>query len=548
MDDTTSKVPKYRFSAAPAEQLRELASNPMLARFAESRERLSEDPHRPAYHFVSPEGNLNDPNGLCFWQGRWHLFYQGYPPEDPRQHWGHAVSDDLIHWRDLPYAIYPSPEEACFSGATLVEDGRVLAMYHGLGVGNMIATSTDRLLLNWEKLTGGPVMPMVNRDGSTPPYNVFDPCIWRIDGTYYSLSGGKQTGPGGGWVRGDFLLRSQDLCTWEPRHEFVEGDRFTMVGDDGACPYFWPIGNRHMLLFFSHQSGGQYLLGDYDIAREKFVATSGDRFNFGPAWPSGVHAPSATPDGRGGLIVIFNMNAGKVDDPAWDQVMSLPRRLSLIDPYTVGVEVAGDIESLRHGHIHVGPTTLPANSEVAFDRVRGNTLELVAEINPGDASVIELDVLRSPGGEERTRILYFPATGWTRYFRDTKEGRVPADDSGPITETGSFVTIDTTYSTTLPHIGIRAPETGHLFTQEFGQRTWTWPPPSMPTHLKLRVFIDRSIVEVFVNDRLCVAERVYPGRRDSRGVSLRAQGADAQLVSLDAWQMSSIYGDSPQGW
>ena len=90
---------------------------------------------------------MNDPNGLCFWQGRWHLFYQGYPPEDPRQHWGHAVSDDLIHWRDLPYAIYPNPEYQCFSGSTLVEEDRVIAIYHGTRVGNMVAVSDDPLLL-----------------------------------------------------------------------------------------------------------------------------------------------------------------------------------------------------------------------------------------------------------------------------------------------------------------------------------------------------------------------------------------------------------------
>ena len=86
----------------------------MLERFRASREAKADDPHRPIYHYVNPEGRLNDPNGLCFWQGRWHLFYQAYPPEDPRQHWGHAVSDDLIHWRDLPLAIYPNPERPAF--------------------------------------------------------------------------------------------------------------------------------------------------------------------------------------------------------------------------------------------------------------------------------------------------------------------------------------------------------------------------------------------------------------------------------------------------
>ena len=96
--------------AASAQQVRaaqevQLRQDPTLRRFAVSRQELAADPHRPLYHFVSPEGNLNDPNGLCFWQGQWHLFYQAYPPANPRPHWGHAVSDDLIHWRDLPYAI-----------------------------------------------------------------------------------------------------------------------------------------------------------------------------------------------------------------------------------------------------------------------------------------------------------------------------------------------------------------------------------------------------------------------------------------------------------
>ena len=108
--DYTSLVPEYEFADVLEEQEAQLEANPLMLRFAESRRRLARDPHRPVYHYVSPESTMNDPNGLCRWQGRWHLFYQGYPPEDPRQHWGHAVSDDLIHWRDLPYAIYPNPE------------------------------------------------------------------------------------------------------------------------------------------------------------------------------------------------------------------------------------------------------------------------------------------------------------------------------------------------------------------------------------------------------------------------------------------------------
>jgi len=148
-----SPVPKNSYATTLEEQEKQIKTDPLVLRFAESRKRQSNDPYRPIYHFVSPESTLNDPNGLCYWQGNWHMFYQGYPPEDRRQHWGHAISKDLIHWKDLPYAIYPSPERAVFSGTTLVEDNRVIAMYHGTQVGNMVATSSDPLLLNWEKTT-----------------------------------------------------------------------------------------------------------------------------------------------------------------------------------------------------------------------------------------------------------------------------------------------------------------------------------------------------------------------------------------------------------
>lgn len=232
-NDYKSSVPSYKFSDDMREQKKQLIGNPLMDRFAASRTAFTADPHRPLYHFTSPECRLNDPNGLCFWKGNWHLFYQAYPPENRRQHWGHAISKDLIHWEDLPYAIYPDPERCCYSGASLVEDDRVIAMYHGTTVGNMIALSDDDMLLNWEKLTGKAVIPNQDENDDLLPYCVFDPCIWKKDDYYYSLSAGwtlhEHTG---GKIRADFLLKSKDLIDWEYLHEFVEGDRFTIIGDD----------------------------------------------------------------------------------------------------------------------------------------------------------------------------------------------------------------------------------------------------------------------------------------------------------------------------
>jgi beta-fructofuranosidase len=176
LEKFASPVPKQTFSRTLAEQLKELETCVLMRRFAASRKRLAADRYRPAYHFVSPESQLNDPNGLCFWQGRWHLFYQAYPPDEfpdaadipkRRQHWGHAVSEDLVRWRDLPYAIYPGVEKMCFSGSTLVEQNRVVAFYPGIAAGQMVAVSQDPLLLNWEKLGGKPVQSPTG-DACTP--------------------------------------------------------------------------------------------------------------------------------------------------------------------------------------------------------------------------------------------------------------------------------------------------------------------------------------------------------------------------------------------
>ena len=551
--DNTSLVPQFSFPETLAEQEAALQTNSLMQRLLAYRKRYEGDPHRPIYHYVNPENTLNDPNGLCFWQDRWHLFYQACPPEDPRQHWGHAISDDLIHWQDLPYAIYPNPEERCYSGAALVEEDRVIAIYHGTKVGNMVAVSHDPLLLNWEKLTGAPVIPKASADGSPLPYRVFDPCIWKKGDHYYALSGSTLPHAASGKrTRANFLFRSPNLVDWEYLHPFVEDDRFTLIGDDGACPYFWPIGDRHILLFYSHMSGGQALLGDYDTERDKFVVTSHHDFNFGASEPGGVHAPSATPDGKGGVNVIFNINPAKPTE-GWNQIMTLPRRLTLQGTDKIGrdtllVEPAGDVESLRREHRQITDMTLPANQEIVLGSIRGDAIELMVEIEANDAPLFELNVLRSPGKEEYTRIAFYRERGfrdWER-FEIWRRDMLAAvtDGAGPgffsnsllsaeqreklAAATDSLISIDSSYSSLLPDVLSRAPETGPVFLER-------------DEPLRLRVFVDRSVVEVFVNGKQCVAMRVYPGREDSVGVSLRSQGQDARVVSLEAWQMENIY-------
>ncbi len=503
-------------------QLRALESDSQLQAFADARRRLSADPYRPAYHFSPPQNVMNDPNGLCFWQGRWHLFYQYRPGgAEDRVHWGHTVSDDLIHWRDLPLALYPDTEKDCYSGQSLVEDDRVIAIYHGTESGNAIATASDPLLLNWRKHPNNPIIPIVPMDENGLPYRVFDPCIWKQDdGYYYSVSGTYKDGVRGEDCQGiDHLFRSKDLAEWEHIGALLEDTFFAERGEDQAVPVFWPLSDRngkpsgkHMLLLFSHKRSGRCYIGDYDPDTHEFTPDMHQRINYGSYTVGALHAPSAAIGPDGLFTAIFNVKEGK--PPAgWDDIMSLPRFYwlgdgSLADGGTLGMSVAGDVESLRYDHRQVEAMDIPANEEVVLDGIGGKAVEIEAVIEPGDAREVGLYVLRSPDGAERTRI--------SLYLQDNRRFDM------------SSLQIDGAEASLNSDVFARTPETGPIKMAQ-------------DEPLRLRVFVDRSIVEVFANDRQCLTLRVYPQREDSSGVSVFARGSSARLASFDAWQMGSIW-------
>ena len=126
-------------------------------------------------------------------------------------------------------------ERMCFSGATLVEKDRVSAFYLGIAAGQMLAQSSDPLLLNWTKPDGNAVVR--HRAG--------DSCIWKEVDVYCSLML-------------NFLMRARDLWYWRDVCPLVDLAVSGIAADDNACPYFWPIGDKHIFMFFSHENGGQY--------------------------------------------------------------------------------------------------------------------------------------------------------------------------------------------------------------------------------------------------------------------------------------------------
>ena len=145
---------------------------------------------------------MNDPNGPIFWKGKYHMFYQHNPyaafhgGRTGTMHWGHAVSDDLVHWRDLPIALTPEPgspdRDGCYSGAAFINrDGVPTAIYHGVAAGAdggiCLASSSDDLLERWQKHPANPVIP---NPSAADEYQVAGaPCAWVDGDTYYAITG-----------------------------------------------------------------------------------------------------------------------------------------------------------------------------------------------------------------------------------------------------------------------------------------------------------------------------------------------------------------------
>ena len=479
-----------------------------------ARRELSGDRYRPTYHFLAPCNWMNDPNGAIFWQGHYHLFYQHNPYRACHgpMHWGHAYSQDLVQWRDLPVALTPTPfsaegQRGCFSGGAVDHDGTATLIYYGCGGGVCIATSDDELLTAWQKCPQNPVIP-TNPPGQAD-WQPFDPCAWREGDTWYALSGsGTQGQPGraGNYLN---LFRSADLVEWQYLRRF----HVIMAGkepeSDIAVPDFFPLGdNKWMLLFASHRRGAQYYIGAY--ANQTFEPEIHGRMNYGDfGGESGtLCAPISLLDARGRRIMFGWITEGRTEqsqlDAGWAGVMTLPRVLSLLDHTTLGIEPVPELESLRRRHRRRASLRLESDTNVPLDDVKGSCLEIAAEFETGTAEEVGVRVCCSPEGDEQTVVRFRRADNALTLdvARSSESEDVPAVACGM--ETGPLVL-----------------ESGET--------------------LKLRIFLDRSVIEAFANGRQCLTKRIYPSRNDSTGTAVFARGGAVTLKALDAWDMAPIW-------
>lgn len=476
---------------------------------------IGQDLHRPRYHFMPPEGLFNDANGALYWHGRYHLFYLTRAPipqpEDASKDtwvavWDHASSHDLVHWIYHPTAITAAPDgsmpKGIYSGGAIKNAPQPTLIYHVPGQGTCISVARDNELINWEPLPDNPVIPMHTADDE---FVVFDPCAWYEDGVYYALVGNKNHRPG---FEGDCtsLFRSTDLVQWAYQGPFYQSSReWTDDIEDAACPDFYPLGDKHMLLMHGHRPYGQchYYLGRYE--NEQFYPEQHGRMN----WPGGqLSGPESLIDENGRNIFFGWVREARPvsfwePDRAWASVMSLPRLMTLRDNDMLGIEPVPELETLRINPRHLTDIEIPANDEVMLETISGDCMELYLEMDLGEASEVGVKVRCSPDSEESTEISIMPQEAIFQIHLDKSTLDPSVDYGGATSQVAPF--------------SLAAGET-----------------------LKLRIFLDRSILEVFANDRQCLTQRIYPTRKDSTGVRLFARGGRAGAEIVDAWDMAPV--------
>ena len=467
-----------------------------------ARKRLAGDPHRPLYHFLPPANWMNDPNGLIQWKGSYHLFYQHNPEGAAwgNMHWGHAACDDLVHWRDLPVALAPTPnspdKDGVWTGCT-VDDGGVPRIFYTARDGEKesvcLATSRDDLL-TWEKDPANPIIPAPPGELSLSAWR--DPFIWSLDGNQFMVIGAGKASGGGAAL----LYRSSDLRNWEYLGPMLSEDT-DKYGIAWECPNFFRDGQQDALIFSAMGQGkAVYFTGTFDGRR--FTARKSGDVDAGGY----LYAPQLfvdrTQEGKRIVLIGWSWEGRSLEAQAvagWAGVMTLPRVLSITEAGELASSPVPEILSLR-GEQVVHPDQALAAGEETWLPLKGTCQEISLEVE-ARTGLAGLKVNCSPDGSEETELTWDSQASKLIINRD----RSSLSDSV-----------------------IRDEKAAEILAES----------------LNLRIFLDRSILEVYANGTCCMTSRVYPSRADSQGVKLFCRQGRAKFREIKQWQMKAVWPES----
>jgi beta-fructofuranosidase len=471
--------------------------------------KLAADPLRPQYHLLPAHNWMNDPNGPIFFRGKYHMFHQ-YNPRGAvwgNMNWAHATSADMIHWQHEPIALSPTPNgpdrNGVFSGSAVLDNGRPTVIYTGVAPPaspadatlrdgqhvwretQCLAVAQDDDLRVWKKLPD----PVIAAPPAGMEVTGFrDPCLWREGDRWMLILGSGIRGKGGAIL----LYSSTDLRNWTYLHPLVEGPasgknavNSVDTGDMWECPDFFRLGKKHVLLI-STMGKVRWKVGTY--ANQRFTAEKEGVVDWGS-----YYAAKTMLDKDGHRILWGWVTESRPDTDllaaGWAGAMSLPRMMSLSLSNELQTEVSPAARVLRGEHTAI--VSGAAKAEKALDAIRVHDL------------AAEIDLALRPKTDDFLLSM--------------------------LSDNGEFVSIACSGQ---PHG--RELKVGSVSAPLSGE-------PGSP--LRLHMFLDGSVLELFANTETALTARVY----HAPSGPLRMKLGGAEIISLDVWQMKPISNDRLTG-
>ena len=476
----------------------------------------------PKFHIASDGGWINDPNGLCFFAGRWHVFYQLHPygTQWGSCHWGHVSSADMLTWRREPIAFAPSLEQekdGVFSGSAIVGDDGRLRFYY---TGHRWANGHDGSDGEWQvQMLAEPdddTLNTVTKRGMVvdcPREKVWshfrDPKVFKADGTWYMVFGVSSADKRGQM----WLYTSEDMAEWTFKRvlfQHPDPDVFML-----ECPDFFPVtdkdGNEKWVIGFSamgskahgfmnrNANNAGYMIGTW-VPGEEFQPETEFRL-----WDCGhnFYAPQSftAPDGRQimyGWLSPF-VQPIPMEQDGWCGNLTLPREITLGDDGDIHTAPVAEMAGLRERTFDHGEITLGVNGEqVISDDAEAVEIEMTIDLKGSTAERAGLRVHATPDGS------------YTSVAYDDQIGRVVIDRAANA-------------------LGDRGYRAAPLSPAELAA-----------SELKLRVYVDRGCVEVYVNDGSQALSSYSFPTEGPRAVKLVAESGTLHVTSLKLHHMKSI--------
>ena len=496
------------------------------------------DQHRPQYHAMPPQNWMNEAHAPIYYNGKYHLFYQ-HNPQGPfwhQIHWGHWVSDDMVHWENERPALAPEagsldPDGAWSGSAAYDRDGNPVLFYTA-GNDSLspnqrtgLATPADLSDPNLEQWVKYPE-PVTEQNGNGIHNEFRDPFVWydeEVDKWYQLVTSGLQDFSSGTAL----VYVSDDMFNWEYKGPLYVSDRslYPELGTVWELPVLLPLGKdstdkqKYIFIVNPHEKP-EHIAPANDVQRDVEVfywIGTWDRDNF--TFIPDQEAPSkmdvgdgyltaesgmVTPDGR---TVVYSM-VQNVRTPqaeyqsGWAHNLALPVSLSLDEHDELRIEPIQELQSLRGTKLVDFTDKNMESANQSIQNVKGDMLEIVMEIDPGEAQKFGLKVRRSDNGQEETLIYY--------------------------DKTDETFNVDRTKSSIDPDVRVDGIQGGYVDLD--GE------------NLKLHIFLDRSVIEAFANKKKKLTTRVYVGRYDSLGLKVWAD-KDITVKSMQVWNMNALTGE-----